>query len=125
MHLLQNLSQISSDNMKSGRCEISGRFRSKTLSEWYCELQTGSKNKTIGGWQTCSKVYQPRYKLRSVLNWAFMQCRLVVCYRHFRTTYQFCLQGASSPIKHQKQITNLHCVESQKTKNLIYTVVEA
>jgi len=49
MHWLQYLSQINVDNINSGRCETSRHFRNNTISEWYSELQTDSKNRTIWG----------------------------------------------------------------------------
>ena len=122
MHWLQYLSQINADSIKSERYETSRHFRNITVSEWYSELQTDSKNRTIWSWQTCSKVWQPRNNLISVLIWDFVQHRLVVCYRHFRTTCQSYLQGVSSPMKLQKQITTLHCRIPEEHRSHLHCV---
>jgi len=77
------------------------------------------------------------YSIR-VLFWGFMQQRMVVLHRHFRTTYQCHLQGSNStrlldPLgldpyvvpEHQYEITVLCCIKSQKSADLNDAGVEA
>jgi hypothetical protein len=69
--------------------------------------------------------------MRSLLLWDILQCRLVVSYWRFETTYQFHLQGWSetleggtdtSPLKMEligcPETNNLFCVTSQTSEDL-------
>jgi hypothetical protein len=50
-------------------------------------------------WLHIKGLQTERKGIRTLLFWAVTQHRLVVSYRHFWKTYQFHLQGSSSPLK--------------------------
>ena len=62
--------------------------------------------------------------MSSSLFWHVIQYRLVVSYWCFRTNYQSSPQE-SRGCPNRSVTTKLHCITSQKSKDLIYTVVEA
>ena len=82
------------------------------------------------------------HSMKFSLFWDVIQCRLVVSFWRFRTTYRFQLQASSSPRrmtvlhdpwrwdqyivpKCQYLTTNIRCITFQKSKDVIYIMAEA
>jgi hypothetical protein len=65
-----------------------------------CDLETSKMERPRPGLGCCAtekEVYS-----RSALSWDFTQCRMVVSYGRFGTTYRFYPQGSSSPSQNEQ-----------------------
>jgi hypothetical protein len=73
-------------------------------------------------WLTCKNTSQ----IKSLLFWAVTKHTQVSISWHFRTAYQSHLQWDQHSVPERWQTTtNTHCITTQKSEDLIYTVMEA